>query len=86
MSKNNPFVGYTVEEIFASEAVTYVIQMGLDVFHVKGKFVFNKKSAVTYYNKILNESVFQLSNGDKRQKANARLILSTLKIMPLRIH
>ena len=84
--EKNPFVSYTIEEIFASEATTYVIQVGADLFGVKGRRIFTKVSAVRYYNKILKELCDQLKNGDAAQKENAKRVLADLKVLPLRVH
>lgn len=86
MPKKSPFGRYTPEEVFAFEAVTYVIVVGLDVFDVKGKWVFDKKGAVKYYNKILDELMQQLQHGNKKKKISARRVLNSLRIEPLRIH
>ena len=86
MSKKSPFIGYTVDEIFASEACTYVIQVGASIYAKDGIFVFNKKESTNHYNKILKELVHQFNNGNKKQRKNAQYILTHFKVLPLRIH
>lgn len=86
MSKKSPFVGYTAEEVMAFEAVTYVLQVGSDIFNVRGKWVFTKKSAYIHYNKVLRELLDQLKNGNSKQQRNAKRVLMGLKVLPLRIH
>lgn len=86
MSSKSPFAGYTSEEIMAFEAITYVLQVGSEIFNKRGKWGFTKKSANIYYNRVLRELLNQLKNGDKKQRKNAERILLSLKILPLRIH
>lgn len=86
MPPKRPFVGYTAEEVMAFEAVTYILQVGSDVFDIKGKLVFTKKGAQIYYNKVLRELLDQIKNGTKKQKKNAMRALLGLKVLPLRIH
>jgi len=84
--KKSPFINYTVDEVMASEASTFVIQVGSDVFHVNGRWVFNKRSAVVYYNKILRTILDQMHNGTKRERKDAKRVLQNFKILPLRLH
>lgn len=84
--EKSPFINYTVEEVLASEAVTYVIQVGSDIFNVNGRWVFNKKSAAIYYNKILRQLLDEMANGTDKQKRNAKRVFLSFKILPLRIH
>ena len=86
MSKKSPFISYTVDEIFAQEAVSYIVIAGVDVFNSRGDWIFDKKNAIRYYNKILNEVMHQLSMGNKKQQFNARRVLNNLRVEPLRIH
>lgn len=82
----NPFVNYTTEEVLASEAVTYIIQVGTELFNINGRWVFSKKSAAIYHNKILRELSMQLNSGNKRDRDRAQKALAGLKILPLRVH
>lgn len=84
--EKNPFIGYTTEEIMASEAVTYVIQVGSDVFNSNGNWFFNKKSAQIHYGKILRMLLAQLNGGTKKERENAQRVLNSFKVLPLRIH
>lgn len=86
MSKKGPFVGYTVEEVMAFEAVTYVLQVGSDVYDTRGKWVFNKKSAYIHYGKVLRDLLDQMRNGTYAEQKNAKRVLMNLKVLPLRIH
>ena len=86
MSKKSPFVGYSTKEVMEFEATTYVIQVGSDVFNIKGKWVFTKKAAQLYYGKVLRELLNQLKTGNSRQRVSAKRALGTLKVMPLRLH
>lgn len=84
--EHSPFVGYSTEEILASEAITYFIQVGSDVFNSRGTWFFTKSSAKIHYGKILRTVLDQMHNGNKKQKENAWRILNNLKILPLRLH
>lgn len=84
--KKSPFVGYTEEEILASEAVSFVVIAGYNVFNNGKQFVFDKATAIRYYNKILKEATRQLIEGNRSEKKNARNILRNLRVEPLRIH
>lgn len=86
MSKKSPFIGYSSEQVMAIEATTYVLQVGSEIFNTNGKWVFTKKSAYIYYNKILRELLDQLRNGNNKQRKNAERVLQGLKVLPLRIH
>ncbi len=84
--EKNPFITYTVEEVMASEASAYVIQVGSEVFSVNGKWIFNKKSARIYYGKILRDILDQMQNGNKKERNNAQKVLENFKVLPLRLH
>lgn len=84
--QKSPFVSFSIEEVMASEAISYVIQVGSDFYCHDGRMVFSKKTAVTFYNKILEQVVHAMNNGDKKQKEHANRVLRNLKILPLRIN
>lgn len=84
--KKSPFVNYTEEEVFASEFATYFIQVGSDVFNLDGRWVFSKKSASIYYNKILRQLLDDMINGEERDRKNAERVLLNLKVVPLKLH
>jgi hypothetical protein len=84
--RKDPFVNYTTEQVFASEALLYVIQVGADVFEVEGQWFFVKKAATVYYNKILRELMKDIYKGTTKEQKRAKKILGTLKIVPLRMH
>lgn len=86
MPKKNDFIGYTAEEIMASEAVNYIIQIDKNLFKIRGRWLFSKKSAYVYYSKIVRELLYQIGNGSEIQKFRAEKDLSALKIMPFRVH
>jgi hypothetical protein len=86
MAEKNPFVGYTLDEIREAEATAYVIQVGSDMFRYKGNYTFSYKSAVYFRNKILDNLMDLINNGDQDQKDNAFRVLKSLQILPLRIH
>ena len=83
--KKNPFVNYTPEQVFLSESMLYVIQVGSEVFERDGQWFFVKKSAKLYYNRILKELLKQLHNGTAREQKRAKKILIDFKIVPLRM-
>lgn len=82
----SPFVNYTPEQVFAREAIGYVIVAGYTMFDVRGKFIFDKKSADRFYKKILKELMISLGNGTKREKREALRVLRNLRVERLRIH
>lgn len=86
--KRNAYISYTVDEVLACEAVTYVIQVGSDLFDSDGKggWFFNKKSAIKHYNKILRVLTEQMNTGTKKERKNAKRVIENLKILPLRLH
>jgi len=84
--KNKPFVGYTSEEIFASEARLYFVQVGEEILEAEGQCLFMKKNATSYYNKILREILNQFYNGSTAQRNKAASLLLNFKISPLRVH
>ena len=81
----SPFRGFSIEEVLASEAVSYVIQVGSDFFHHEGMMVFSKKTAITYYNRVLAQVVEAMHKGDKKERQHAHRVMLNLKILPLRI-
>lgn len=86
-NKKNPFVhGLTVSDVLAAEASSYTIQVGSDFFSHRGRFVFSKKQAISFYNKIANNLINTLSNGDARQKKHAEKCLANLFLKSLRIN
>lgn len=84
--KKDPFVNYTTEQIFASEAMLYVIHVGDDVLTVDGQWFFVKKSATAYYNKVLKAIMKDVYEGNPKQQKKARKLLTTLQILPFRMH
>lgn len=84
--KKEPFVNYTVEEVLAAEACSFVVIAGSDVFDSKGRWVFDKNGAIRQHNKILREVMRIINTGTKAQQKNAKRVLDTLRIEPLRIH
>lgn len=82
----SPFQNYTVAEVMLAESCSYVIQVGSDLFSNDGKLVFSKKSAIMYYNKILNSLMDVIDGGDEEERADAMKCLRSLHIHPLRIN
>lgn len=84
--KKSPFKGFTINEVFAAESTSYVIQVGVDLFCHKGRFCFDKRNAALFYNRILSNLVDLITNGDEDQKKEALRCLGSLRISPLRIN
>jgi hypothetical protein len=84
--KKNVFRTYTPEEVFASEAISYVVIAGGDVFEHKGSIVFDRKSAIKHYNKIRVDMLTIIQSGTKRDRKKARIVLDNLRVEPLRVH
>lgn len=86
-NKKNPFVhGLTISDVFAAEASSYTIQVGSDFFSHRGRFVFSKKQAISFYNKIANNLLDALRDGDAKQKKHAEKCLANLFLKSLRIN
>jgi hypothetical protein len=81
----NPFIGYTVAEVFYAENTTYAIQVGTDFYVHNGKITFNRKAAVAHYNKILNNLIHIVNSGTAKQRKTAMFCLSTLQVVPFRL-
>lgn len=82
----SPFRNYSIEEIMAFEAESYMIQVGMDVFDMKGSCTFTKKSASRYYNKIRVQILKDYYSGTAKEKKNAKRLLENFKILPFRFH
>lgn len=82
----SPFVSYTPEQVFAYEAITYVIVAGTDFFEVDGKYFFTKNSAIRYYNKLLRYLGEAVQAGTKKERRDAKRVLNSLRVEPMRIH
>lgn len=82
----SPFRGYSVEEVLESEACSYVIQVGSDLFEKDGMLVFSKKNAITHYNRILKQVYGYLDSGTRKEKESAKRVLMNLRVLPLRIN
>lgn len=85
--RKDPFVNYTTEQIFISESMLFVIQMGKDVFEDhEGQWFFVEKTVKKHYNRILVELMDNLYHGDKKQQKHAMKLMENFKILPLRMH
>lgn len=84
--KKKSFVTYTVDEVFASEENTYVIQVGPDLFSTDTRLSFTKKMAEHYYDQIILALEDQIKNGNKKDRKEAKNILKNFRILPLRFH
>jgi hypothetical protein len=86
MIKKNRFIGYTPDQVFESEAVSYIVIAGNDLLEHKGMLVFTKKAAAKHYNNIYREMLKILQFGTKTEKKKARIVIEKLKVEPLRVH
>ena len=84
--KKDPFVNYTTKQIFASESMLYVLQVGKDVFEANGQWFFVERAATSHYNRILKILSENIKCGTPREKRRANKILPDLRILPLRMH
>jgi len=84
--EKDPFVNYTVEQIFISESMLYILQVGREVFEVDGQWFFVKATVANHYKKIFNMLVDDLKNGTPREKRRANKIMPDLRILPFRMH
>lgn len=81
-----PFRSYTSEQILASEAVTYVVVVGIEFYNVDGNYFFSKSVAVRHCNKIFRHLLGELHSGTRKEQKNARRVLNNLRVERLRIH
>lgn len=86
MSEKSPFISYTLEQIFAYEAITYVIIAGIDFFNIDGNYFFSKSKAVRNYNKLARQLSNKILTGTKKERRSAKMILENLRIEQMRIH
>lgn len=86
MSKKSPYNNYSVAEIMLAESCSYVIQVGKDLFSYEGRMIFNKKTSIVHYNKILNNLMDIIDGGDDEERNDAIKCLGSLHILPLRIN
>lgn len=85
--RKDPFVNYTTEQVFISESMLYVIQIGKEVFEDKnGQWFFVERAANRHYNKILVELMKNIYNGTSKQQKVAKKLMANFKILPLRMH
>lgn len=85
MIKKNPFLGFSEGEVASAEASYYTIQIGDDLFFHKGKFVFNKRSAIIFYNRIINSLLHDLNNGTDNERKRAKKEIQKVLVRPLRV-
>ena len=86
MPKKSPFAGKTVEEVFALEALHYIVVAGSEVFYLNGKWIFDQKTAIRCRDRILRGLVKLLETGTKKEQRHARFLIDTIRIEPFRIH
>lgn len=86
MPKKNVFLGYTAEQIAEAEAYGYIVHVGTDIFSYKGKYTFSHKSAMYFRNKIKDNLLEIIKEGEEKEVSNAHRCLLSLRIAPLRIH
>lgn len=82
----SPFLGFEVDDVLYAEANFYVVQVGEDLFEHKGKMAFSKDKAILYYNQILEELTDMYHTGTPNDRKRAKVGLSYLKVLPLRIN
>lgn len=85
-TEKSPYGQYSVEDIIATEAGTYVIQVGDDLFSYNGKMGFTLDRAEKFYNNIFNGLNEMKVSGNEVEKEDAIKCLLLLKMYPLRIH
>lgn len=84
--KDSPFRNYSVADILATEATTYFIVAGNDVFAPEGRFNYTWLGAVRMYNKLLAGLVYNLKHGSEEEMAEAKMLLENLRIERLMVH
>ena len=84
--KKSPYINYTEEQIMASEAGNYVIQVGSDFFTQNGKMGFSKARAEQLFETVIAGLMEMRQHGTQEEYEDATMCLLNLRIMPLRIH
>lgn len=85
-SPKSPYINYTEEQIVATEAGHYVIQVGGDFFSYNGKMAFSKDRAEQFFETVIAGLIDLRVNGTETEYADATACLLNTRIMPLRIH
>lgn len=86
MDKKHPFVGLTLDEVFAAEQNLYTLQAGNDFYAYKGHYTFDKTSVEKAFYRILKQIEHHLNNGTQKERVVATNILNNLIIRPFRMH
>ena len=84
--QKNPFVGLTLEEVFAAERDTYFIQIDTDVFAYKNKIAFSGRIINGLYDKVIDDLTYLLKKGSPEEAEDAHRCLLNVYVWPLRIH
>jgi len=85
MDKKSPFAGYSTEQVASFESMTYFLQVGSDIFNIRGKCFFNKKSANIYYGKVMRQLLGDMKHGNEEEKKNAERVMLGMRVVPLKL-
>lgn len=85
--EKSPYGKHSVEDVMATEAGRYYIQLGDDMFESEtGKMAFDRDRAEYFFNQIREGLDNLKANGTESEKEEAVWVLGNLRMIPLRIH
>ena len=85
-TSNNPFMGYTVEEVFAAESKNFVVEVLGDLYSEDAGYSFLRGDAEQVYEKVTSNLRKLIKSGTDKQRKEALVALPWVFIKPLRIH
>lgn len=83
---DNPYLGFTLEQLFRIESNSFVVQVGDDFFSNDSGYAFTKTKAEYFYDEIYKSLTDLLHTGITKDKEEAMEVLKSFKILPLRLH
>jgi len=82
----SPFVAFSLAEVEELESKFYTVTMGKDFLHDDNNvFAFTEKTALFYRNKAAMGLKKIIKTGDSEDRAEAKAMLCSLAINPLRV-
>lgn len=85
--EKSPYRDYSIEEVMATEAGAYYIQLGTSIFESEtGKLAFNKDRAEEFFEMAYLGLQDLKANGTYAEKEEATNALLHFRIIPLKFH
>lgn len=82
----NPYRGYSLEEVFEAEASSSIVEVGGDLYCEEGSFSLSNNHAKQMYEKLLVSLLKMINDGTDKERKEGLRLLPTLFLKPLRIH